>query len=67
MVWTLKLHVIETSYWKLNFQFQDLSISNILTLLWKPYENKVVNKGKAELTNATHDLYALLTAIFQEW
>ena len=30
------------------------------------FENKVVNKGKTELTNATHDLYTLLTAIFQE-
>ena len=32
----------------------------------KIFENKVVNKGKTELTNATHDLYTLLTAIFQE-
>ena len=33
----------------------------------KVFENKVVNKGKTELTNATHDLYTLLYAIFQEW
>ena len=32
----------------------------------KIFENKVVKKGKIELTNATHDLYTLLTAIFQE-
>ena len=32
----------------------------------KIFENEVVNKGKTELTNATHDLYALLTTIFQE-
>ena len=28
-------------------------------------ENKVVNKEKIELTNATHDLYTLLTTIFK--
>ena len=30
----------------------------------KIFENKVVNKGKTKLTNAAHDLYTLLTAIF---
>ena len=61
------MHVIKTSYWKLSFSFQDHSFSNIITLLWTFFENKVVNKGKTELTNATHDLYTLFTAIFQEW
>ena len=32
----------------------------------KIFENKVVNMGETELTNASHDLYTLLTAIFQE-
>ena len=32
----------------------------------KIFENKVVNKGKTKLTNATHDLYTLLTVIFQK-
>ena len=31
------------------------------------FENEIVNRfGKTELTNATHRLYILLTAIFQE-
>ena len=30
------------------------------------FENKTVAFGKIELTNATHDLNILLTAIFQE-
>ena len=30
-------------------------------------ENKVVTKGKIKLTNAIHDRYTLLIAIFQEW
>ena len=32
----------------------------------KMFQNKVVNKGKIELIDATHDLYTLLIAIFQE-
>ena len=32
----------------------------------KIFENKVVNKEKTELTNATHGLYTSMTAIFQE-
>ena len=32
----------------------------------KMFENKVVNKEKTELTNATHDLYTLLNATSQE-
>ena len=30
------------------------------------FENKVINKGKSELANATHDLYTLLITSFQE-
>ena len=30
------------------------------------FENKVVNEGKIKPANATHDLYALLTTVFQE-
>ena len=30
----------------------------------KIFENKVVNKWKTELRNATHDLYTSLTTIF---
>ena len=29
-------------------------------------ENKVVNNGETDLTNATHDLYTLLATISQE-
>ena len=32
----------------------------------KMFQNKVVKKGKTDLTNATHDLYTLFTTIFQE-
>ena len=68
MDWNLKLHVIKTSYWKYN-KFS-VPISFILKYFYSSlnvFENKVVNKGKTDLTNATHNLYALLTAIFQEW
>ena len=30
------------------------------------FQNKVVDKEEIELTDATHDLYTLLIAIFQE-
>ena len=32
----------------------------------KIFESKVVDKAKTELTNVTHDIYKLLTTIFQE-
>ena len=63
---TIKLHVIKTSRWKLHFLFQDLYLYLYSYSSLKIFENKVVNKGKTELTDATHDLYTLLTAIFQE-
>ena len=46
MGWTLKLHVIKTSYWKLNFSLQDLSFSNILTLLWKFSKIRLLTRTK---------------------
>ena len=40
--------------------------SKIFLLFSEKFENKVLTKGKTELTNATHDLYTSLTTIFQK-
>ena len=40
--------------------------SQIVVLFSENFYKKVVNKGKTELTNGTHNLYTLLTTIFQE-
>ena len=40
--------------------------SKIFLLFSEKFENKVLNNGKTELTNATHDLYTSWATIFQE-
>ena len=52
----LKTKFLVSRYFILKYSHSSLNI----------LENKVVNKGKFELTNAIYDLYTLLTVIFQE-
>ena len=40
--------------------------SQIVVLFSENFYKKVINKGKTELTTGTHNLYTLLTTIFQE-
>ena len=54
MGWTIRLYVINTSNWKPNFILKYSCFS------LKIFENKVVNKGKTDLTNTTHGLYTVL-------
>ena len=52
--------------WKFKFLVPRYFIHKYSDSSLKIFENKVVHKGKIELTNATHDIYKLLTTIFPE-